>query len=43
MTIIQDLIKTMNKAFRQRDIKVEDIRIGVFYTGAKLSTGDAGA
>jgi uncharacterized protein (DUF4213/DUF364 family) len=42
MTIIQELIKTMNKSFGHRDVRVEDIRIGVFYTGAKLSTGDAG-
>ena len=42
MTIIQELIKTMNKSLRGRQIKVEDIRIGVFYTAAKLSTGDAG-
>jgi uncharacterized protein (DUF4213/DUF364 family) len=42
MTIIQELLKTMNKCFEQRHITVEDIRIGVFYTGAKLSTGDAG-
>lgn len=42
MTIIQELIKTMNKSLGERDITVEDIRIGVFYTAAKLSTGDAG-
>ena len=42
MTIIQELVRTMNKSFGQRDIRVEDVRMGVFYTGAKLSTGDAG-
>jgi uncharacterized protein (DUF4213/DUF364 family) len=42
MTIIQELIKTMNKSLGKRAITVEDIRIGVFYTAAKLSTGDAG-
>jgi uncharacterized protein (DUF4213/DUF364 family) len=42
VTIIQELVQTMNKSFGQRDIKVDDIRIGVFYTGTKLSTGDAG-
>lgn len=42
MTIVQELIKTMSKSFGKRDIAVEDIRIGVFYTAVKLSTGDAG-
>jgi len=42
MTIVQELTRTMNRSFGQRDIVVQDIRIGVFYTGAKLSTGDAG-
>ena len=42
MTIIRELVRTMNKTFGQRDIGIDDIRIGIFYTGAKLSTGDAG-
>ena len=42
MTILEELIRTMKKSFGKRDITVEDIRIGVFYTAAKLDTGDAG-
>ncbi len=42
MTVIQELIKTMQTSFGPRGIEVEDIRIGIFYTAAKLSTGDAG-
>src|SRR3989304_4884031 len=42
MTIIQELIKIMKDSMGERDIVVEDVRIGVFYTAAKLSTGDAG-
>jgi uncharacterized protein len=42
MTIIRELVKTMKESLGEKDIKVEDIRIGVFYTAAKLSTGDAG-
>lgn len=42
MTIVQELIKTMKDYSTDRDIEVEDIRIGVFYTAAKLSTGDTG-
>ncbi len=42
MTIIEELIKTMKESFGKKNITVEDIRIGVFYTAAKLSTGDAG-
>ena len=42
MTIVEELINTMRKSFGKRDITVEDIRIGVFYTAAKLSTGNAG-
>ena len=42
MTIIQELIKSMKDFVGERNIEVEDIRIGVFYTAAKLSTGEAG-
>jgi len=42
MTIIQELIKIMKDSMGERDVVVEDVRIGVFYTAAKLSTGDAG-
>ncbi len=42
MTIIQELIGSMSDFVGKRDIIVEDVRIGVFYTAAKLSTGDAG-
>src|SRR3990172_9230602 len=42
MTIIQELIGSMSDFVGERDIEVEDIRIGVFYTAAKLSAGDAG-
>ena len=42
MTIIEELIRTMKSTFRRRDIVVEDIRMGVFYTAVKLCTGDAG-
>ncbi len=42
MTIIQELINIMKSYAGDRDPVVEDLRIGVFYTGAKLSTGDAG-
>ncbi|MDO8722378.1 MAG: DUF364 domain-containing protein [Syntrophales bacterium] len=42
MTIIQELIKIMKDSMGERDIVVEDVRIGIFYTAAKLSTGDAG-
>lgn len=42
MTIVEELIRTMNGCFGKRDITVEDVRIGVFYTAVKLSTGDSG-
>ncbi len=42
MTIVQELIKIMKDSMGERPIVVEDVRIGVFYTAAKLSTGDAG-
>lgn len=42
MTIVQELIKTMKDYTGGRDISVDDIRMGVFYTAAKISTGDAG-
>lgn len=42
MTIIHDIIKTMKGYTAGRDLRVSDLRIGVFYTAAKLSSGDAG-
>ncbi len=42
MTIVQELIKTMKGYAAGKDIRVDDIRIGVFYTASRLSTGDAG-
>ncbi len=42
MTVIQELMKTMKASFGDRAVEVEDIRMGIFYTAAKLSTGDAG-
>jgi len=42
MSIIEELIGIMKKSFGKRDIHVADVRIGVFYTAAKLDTGDAG-
>src|SRR3972149_10316663 len=42
MTIIHELIKTMKGYAAGRELRVSDLRIGVFYTAAKLSSGDAG-
>lgn len=42
MTIVQELIKFMREGVKDREVSVDDVRMGVFYTAAKLSTGDAG-
>lgn len=42
MSIVRELIKTAEDFIEGKDLKIEDLRIGVFYTAAKLSSGQAG-
>ena len=41
-SLIQELIETVEKGLGDRDVTVEGVRIGVFYTAVKLDSGQAG-
>jgi uncharacterized protein (DUF4213/DUF364 family) len=40
--LIQELIETVERGLGERDVTVEGVRIGVFYTAVKLDSGQAG-
>ncbi len=40
--LIQELIETVARGLGARDVTVEGVRIGVFYTAVKLDSGQAG-
>jgi uncharacterized protein (DUF4213/DUF364 family) len=42
MTIVRELINILQERLSHVSLKVEDVRIGIFYTAAKLSDGHAG-
>jgi uncharacterized protein (DUF4213/DUF364 family) len=41
-SLIQELIETVERGLGARDVTVEGVRIGVFYTAVKLDSGQAG-
>jgi hypothetical protein len=40
--LIQELIETVERGLGERDVTVEGVQIGVFYTAVKLDSGQAG-
>src|SRR3990172_7612148 len=42
MEVIKEIIKEIKDAININDIKIENIRLGVFYTGVKLKSGHSG-
>ncbi len=42
MDIIREIIRNINEATDVNKIDIEDVRLGVFYTGVKLKTGHGG-